>query len=113
MMVNYNSMGPSLQLVRARFFNFLLSKLSSDFKLHGMSTLQDFKGPYFRIALCSSHKVRYAGSPVSVVHADMTDLAGLHPIQGQSHGAMTAAPFQGLLFFTFFSPWYVSRCKCY
>jgi len=74
-MVNYNSMGPSLQLVRARFFNFLLSKLSSDFKLRGMSTLQDFKGPYFRIALCSSHKVRYAGSPVSVVHADMTDLA--------------------------------------
>ena len=32
-MVDYDSMGPSLQLVGARFLNFLLSKLSCDFKL--------------------------------------------------------------------------------
>jgi len=34
-MVDYDNMGPSLQLVRAQFLNFL-SKLSRDFKLRGM-----------------------------------------------------------------------------
>jgi len=34
-MVDYDNMGPSLKLVRARFWNFLFSKLS-----------RDFKGPY-------------------------------------------------------------------
>jgi len=46
-MVDYDSMGPSLHLVRARFLNFLLSKLSRDFKLHGMSILQDFQMAIF------------------------------------------------------------------
>jgi len=41
-MVDYDSMGPSLQLFRTEFLNLLLSKLSHDFKLHGMSILQDF-----------------------------------------------------------------------
>jgi len=41
-MVDYDSMGPSLQFVKAQFFNFLLSKLSCDFKLHGMLVLQEF-----------------------------------------------------------------------
>jgi len=36
-MVNYDSMGPSLQIVRSQFLDFLLSKLSRDFKLYGMS----------------------------------------------------------------------------
>ena len=39
--VDYDSMGPSLQLIGARFLNFLHSKLSHDFIFHGMSTLQD------------------------------------------------------------------------
>ena len=37
LMVDYDNMGPSLQLIGARFLNFLLSKLSRDFRLHGMS----------------------------------------------------------------------------
>jgi len=41
-MVDYDNMGPSLQLIRAQFLNFLLSKLSRDFKIRGMWTLQDF-----------------------------------------------------------------------
>ena len=49
-MVYYDNMAPILQLVIARFLNFLLSKLSRDFKLRGLSILQDFQGPYFRIA---------------------------------------------------------------
>ena len=49
-MVDYDSMGPSLHLVGARFLNFLLSKLSRDFKLYGMSILQDFHRAYFPIA---------------------------------------------------------------
>ena len=50
-MVNYDNMGPNLQLVGSRFStNFLLRKLSRDFKLHGMWILHEFKWPYFRIA---------------------------------------------------------------
>jgi len=36
-MVNVDSMGPGLQPVGARFSNFLLGKVSLQFKLHGMS----------------------------------------------------------------------------
>jgi len=39
-MVNSDSMGSSLQLVGAQFSNFLLRKLSREFKLRGMSILQ-------------------------------------------------------------------------
>jgi len=35
-MIGDDSMGPDLQLVGARFLNFLLGKLSREFKLHGM-----------------------------------------------------------------------------
>jgi len=43
-MVDYDSTGPSLQLFGAGFFkNFLLSKLSCDFRLRRMSILQDFQ----------------------------------------------------------------------
>jgi len=52
LMVDRDSMGPSLQLVRAWFSNFLLRKLSCEFKLRRMSTFTNFKWPYFRIALC-------------------------------------------------------------
>jgi len=37
MMVDIDSMGPGLQLVRGRFLNFLIGKVSLEFKLHGMS----------------------------------------------------------------------------
>jgi len=36
-----------LQLVRDRFLNFFLSKLSRDFSLRGMSTIQDFQRAIF------------------------------------------------------------------
>ena len=38
-MVDYDNVGPSVQLVAAPFLNFLLSKLSRDFQLRGMSIL--------------------------------------------------------------------------
>jgi len=46
-MVDYDNMGPSLQLVGARFLNFLLSKLSHDFKLCRMLILQDSQRAIF------------------------------------------------------------------
>jgi len=42
-MVDHDRMVPSLQLVRARFSNFLLRKLSREFKLRRMSTLYEFQ----------------------------------------------------------------------
>jgi len=50
-MVDYDNMGPSLQRVGALFLNFLLSKLSRDFKLRGMSILQDFQRAIFPYCL--------------------------------------------------------------
>jgi len=50
-MADYDNMEPSLQLVRAQFLNFLLCKLSRDFKLCGMSTLQDFQRTIFPYCL--------------------------------------------------------------
>jgi len=49
-------MGPSLQLVGARFFNFLLSKLSLEFKLRRMLILQDFLGQYFHTIQLKIHQ---------------------------------------------------------
>jgi len=42
-MINVDSMGPDLQLVGARFSNFLLGKVSLQFKLHGMSIFHDIQ----------------------------------------------------------------------
>jgi len=47
LMVDYDIMGPSLQRVRAQFLNFLLIKLSHDFKLHRVSIVQDFQRAIF------------------------------------------------------------------
>jgi len=47
-MVDYDSTEPSLQLVGARFSNFLLKKLSHEFKLCGMSILHKFQMAIFR-----------------------------------------------------------------
>jgi len=50
-MLDYNSIGSSLQLIGARFLNFILSQLSRDFKLRRMSTLQDFERAIFPYCL--------------------------------------------------------------
>jgi len=42
-MADVDSMGPDLQLVAARFSNFLLGKVSLEFKLHGMSIFHDIQ----------------------------------------------------------------------
>jgi len=52
-MVDYDNVGLVLQLAGARFLNLLFSKLSRDFKLRGMSILQDFQRAIF--PYCESH----------------------------------------------------------
>jgi len=56
-MVDYDSMGPTLQRVRAQFLNFFLSKLSNFAECRSYRT---FKRPYFHIAGRYNHMVRYA-----------------------------------------------------
>ena len=46
-----DSIGPSLQLVGGQFLNFLLSKLSHDFEVCGVSILQDFQRAIFPYCL--------------------------------------------------------------
>jgi len=48
LMVAGDSMGPGVQLIRARFSNFLLGKLSRDFKFPGMSIFDKFQVAIFR-----------------------------------------------------------------
>jgi len=48
LMVGGHSMGPGLQLVRARFLNFLLGKLSRGFKLHPVSIFHEIHTATFR-----------------------------------------------------------------
>jgi len=50
LMADCGGMGPILQPREARFLNFLLSKLSRDFKLPKMSTLYDIQRTYFPTA---------------------------------------------------------------
>ena len=47
LMVGGDSMGPGLQLVRTRFSNFLLGKLSREFKLRGMSIFHEIQMAIF------------------------------------------------------------------
>jgi len=47
-MVASDSMEPDLQLVGARFSNFLLGKLSQEFKLRGMSIFHKIQMAIFR-----------------------------------------------------------------
>jgi len=49
-MVDYDSMGPSLQLVGALLLNVLLRKLSRDFKLRRMSILHELQTTIICIA---------------------------------------------------------------
>jgi len=47
-MVGGDSFGPGLQSVRAQFSNFLLGKLSREFRLRGMSILHEIQMTIFR-----------------------------------------------------------------
>jgi len=73
LMVDVNSMWPSLQRVGGRFSNFLLGKVSLEFKLHGMLIFHDIQmATYFGTGWSYSHMVGYAGSPTYTVYVDMT-----------------------------------------
>jgi len=50
-MAEFDSMGPVLQPIGARFSNFVLRKVSLQFKLHGMSIFHDIQmATYFGTA---------------------------------------------------------------
>jgi len=59
-MIGGDSMGPDLQRVGARFSNFLLGKLSRQFKVPQCRYFTKFKWPHFRTAWCYSHMVGLA-----------------------------------------------------
>jgi len=66
-MVDYSDTEPSLQLVGARFLNFVLSKLSRDFKLRGID-ITGLSKRYISVVLDA--RVTWsgiAGSPVCTV----------------------------------------------
>ena len=70
--VDSHSTGPGLQLVGARFLNFLLGKLSRLAKLRPTSIFHKIKKPYFGTAWCYSHTVGQAGSLKCTVYLDVT-----------------------------------------
>jgi len=109
-MVDVDSMGPGLQPVGARFSNFILGKVSLQFRLHGMSIFHDIQmATYFGTAWSYSHMVGYAGSPIRTVYVDVTltrskvkvNLTGLLNFRQLAKtcmlAAMTAAPLRGFL----------------
>jgi len=68
-------MGPGIQLLRGQFSNFLLGKVSLEFKLHGMSIFHDIQmATYFGTGRCYSHMVGYAGSPTYTAYVDNYDV---------------------------------------
>ena len=108
--VDVDSMGPGLQLFGGQFSNFLLGKVSLEFKLHGMSIFHDIQmATYFDTGWCYSHMVGYAGSPTYVAYVDMTltrskvkvKVTGLLNFRQLAKlcmlAAMTAAPLRGFL----------------
>jgi len=56
-MIDYDSMGPSVQLTKARFLNSFLNKLSRDFKPCRMSILLDFSNGSIYLMLQSHGRV--------------------------------------------------------
>ena len=116
-MVDIDNMGPDLQLVVARFSNFLLIKVSLLFKLHGMSIFHDIQmATYFGTAWSYSHVVGYAG-PTRTVYVGVTLTASKVKVnllrllnfrqlaKPCMLAAMTAAPLRGFL--VIFWPWSV------
>ena len=67
-MVDIDSMGPGLQLVGARFSNFLLGKLSRESKLRGMSIFHEIQMAIISV-VCDT-TVRWLGMLV-VLHAGL------------------------------------------
>jgi len=108
-------MGPGLQLVGARFTNFLLGKLSQEFKFAECRYFTKFKWPYFDSASRYSQIVGYAGSTTGIVHADVTlirskvkvKVTGLLNFRKLAKpyllAAMTVSPLAGLSGFVFAS----------
>jgi len=103
-------MGPGLQLLGGQFSNFLLGKVSLEFKLHGMSIFHDIQmATYFGTGWRYSHMVGYAGSPTYIACVDMTltrsnvkvKVTGLLNFRQLAKpcmlAAMTAAPLRGFL----------------
>jgi len=106
--VDIDSMGPGLQFLGGQFLNFLLGKISLEFKLHGMSIFQDIRmATYFGTGWCYSHMVGYAGSPTYTAYVDMSltrskvkvKVTGLLNFRQLAKpcmlAAMTAAPLRG------------------
>jgi len=60
-MVDIDSMGPGLQLVRGRFSNFLLGKVSLEFKLHGISIFHDIQMAWPHISVLGDTTVTWLG----------------------------------------------------
>jgi len=58
-MDDIDSMGPGLQLVEGRFSNFLLGKVSLEFRLHGMSIFHERKGKEEYLYSAFSHQGTY------------------------------------------------------
>ena len=67
--VDLDSTGPSLQLVRAQFSNFLFRKLSCDFKLRGMTIIHDLQMAIFRYCVMLQSDGWHG---TGIVYADMT-----------------------------------------
>ena len=129
LMVDIDSMGPEVQLIGARFSNFLLQKLSREFKLREYRYFTLFKWPYFATAWCNSHIILNSGSPIRTVYVDVTltrskvkvVVTGLFNFRQVAKpcmlAAMTAAPLRGflvtgrMLFLTPNQPWQSSTCS--
>jgi len=108
--VDIDSMGPGLQLLGGQLLNFLLGKVSLEFKLHGMSIFHDIQmAIYFGTGWRYSRMVAYAGSPTYTSYVDMTltrskvkdKVTGLLNFRQLAKpcmlAAMTAAPLRGFL----------------
>ena len=94
LMVDYDTKGPRLQLVRAWFLNSLLSKVSRDFKLRKQWILQDFQRAIFPYCLrLESHgQVSWKSHMYCACWYDLDTIQG----QVQGHGAaMTVSPLPG------------------
>jgi len=109
-MDDVDSMGPGLQPFVARFSNFLVGKVSLQFKLHRMSIFHDIQmATYFGTAWSYSHMVGYTGSPTRTVYVGVTltpfkgkvNLSGLLNFRQLAKpcmlAAMPAAPLRGFL----------------
>jgi len=71
-MVDHDSTGPSLQLVWARFSNFLLRKRSRIFKLRGMSILHEFQMAIFPYCWMLWSHGRARWDPICIAHTNVT-----------------------------------------